>query len=484
MSFLVCMTIALILIMSLPESGLTIYAHGQEQFLTHKEGKFAIQYPSDWKKEIQSYGVSFSVPNTTVVFSIHVQSLGDFDSLEQFVDSQVQDIQSLGSNRQIPDGLSFATIDGQRVIRAESESSFGEKTLHLWTVADDDTFTFDLTTREDLYREYLPTVEKMIDSFRFVNVPAEITKAGDELETLASNNTAPSPTDTALGISSPLSKPSQTTSPQQTNQNITSPQASSTVPLLESQSAQEQQWVTYQNPHFGITIQHPSDWEVISSNTDSSPPAKGLASQIVEFGLPAPASDEQSASAATGQLASLSISMQIADSYLNTETMQVEGASLEDYIAGKRSEIMNMAIPSGELGFKMEYIRDNKTTVGGNPAWNIEYMSSLLGEQVLYYITTYVMKDEHLYNLEFNTAALKAPEMIPIAQKMIDSFKITVPTQPPLTATNTPSFGGPEFGSGSDEATTSGFIFPSDSAEDEAEDEGDTLTQDSESEDD
>lgn len=320
------------------------------------------------------------------------------------------------------------------------------------------------------------------------NVPAEITKAEDEPETLVTNKTAPSPTDTTLGISSPTSKPlSQTTNPQQTNQNMTSLQGSSTMSLPENQSGlnKEQQWQTYENPHFGITIQHPSDWEVISSNTDSSPPAEGMASQIVEFGLPAPASDQQSASAATGQLASLSISMQIADSYLNTETMQVEGASLEDYIAGKRSEITNMAMPSGELDFKMEYIRDKKITVGGNPAWNIEYMSSLLGKQVLYYITTYVMKDEHLYNLEFNTAALEAPEMIPIAQKMIDSFKITVPTQPPLTATDTPLSGGSESGSNSDEATTSGLTPPPDSANDEEDEDGEgTLIQESESEDD
>jgi hypothetical protein len=106
--FLVCISIALILIISLPGLELVIYAQGQKQFLMHQDtkGKFAIQYPRDWKREIQGDGVSFSVPNTTVIFSIQVQSLGQFDSLEQFTDSQVQDIQRLGSNRQM--NLAFA----------------------------------------------------------------------------------------------------------------------------------------------------------------------------------------------------------------------------------------------------------------------------------------------------------------------------------------------------------------------------------------
>jgi hypothetical protein len=37
--------------------------------------------------------------------------------------------------------------------------------------------------------------------------------------------------------------------------------------------AQEQQCVTYENHYFGVTIQHPSNWEVKFSNTDASPPA-------------------------------------------------------------------------------------------------------------------------------------------------------------------------------------------------------------------
>jgi hypothetical protein len=67
------------------------------------------------------------------------------------------------------------------------------------------------------------------------------------------------------------------------------------------------------------------------------------------------------------------------------------------------------------------------------PAWKIESISSALGIQGTYYINTFVMKDEHLFDLEFTTDALKAPEMIPIAQKMIDSFRITTPQAPVST---------------------------------------------------
>jgi hypothetical protein len=46
------------------------------------------------------------------------------------------------------------------------------------------------------------------------------------------------------------------------------------------------------------------------------------------------------------------------------------------------------------------------------------------GRQGLYNIETYVMKDNILYTLKFFSDPLKVPETLPIAQQIIDSFRI------------------------------------------------------------
>jgi hypothetical protein len=65
----------------------------------------------------------------------------------------------------------------------------------------------------------------------------------------------------------------------------------------------------------------------------------------------------------------------------------------------------------------------------GIPAWQIETVvgGTSIGEQLLYTVDTLLMKDNHLYNIEFLIDPLKAPEVLPVAHKMIDSIKITDP---------------------------------------------------------
>lgn len=122
--------------------------------------------------------------------------------------------------------------------------------------------------------------------------------------------------------------------------------------------------------------------------------------------------------------ADLSISVQNIGSYLETNTLQVKGATLEDYVAAEKNEINSLSIPTGKLDFRLENLKDYQTTIGGNSAWKIEYMSYMSGRQGLYNIETYVMKDNILYTLKFFSDPLKVPETRPIAQQIIDSFRI------------------------------------------------------------
>jgi hypothetical protein len=142
----------------------------------------------------------------------------------------------------------------------------------------------------------------------------------------------------------------------------------------QSVRSQEQQWVTYENPYFGVTIQHPSNWEVVSSNTDASPPPKDFSKSIVEFGLNTPdgqVNDDTQTSIQSfivppsvsrpDRDAHLTIRMQVADSYLDTDTMQVKNQSLENFISGKEQEVLGLAFPTGEVDLQVKKVRDNYT---------------------------------------------------------------------------------------------------------------------------
>ena len=177
-------------------------------------------------------------------------------------------------------------------------------------------------------------------------------------------------------------------------------------------SAQQQQWFTHEDPVNGIRIQIPSNWQIVSGQPD----------KIVEFKLPSVTKPSFGAGPALD--ADLSISQQNTGSYLDTNTLQVKGATLEDYVEAEKNRIRSGSSPTGELGLRLEYLKDNQTTVGGNPAWQIEYISYISGRQGLYNVETYVMKNNILYTLKFFSDPLKVPETLPIAQKMIDSFQI------------------------------------------------------------
>lgn len=123
--------------------------------------------------------------------------------------------------------------------------------------------------------------------------------------------------------------------------------------------------------------------------------------------------------------ADLSISPQNIGSYLDTNTLQVNGATLEDHVAAEKNEINSLSIPNDKLDFRLENLKYYQTTMDGNPAWIIEeYMSYMSGRQGLYNIETYVMNDNILYTLKFFSDPLKVLKTHPITEQIIDSFRI------------------------------------------------------------
>jgi hypothetical protein len=182
------------------------------------------------------------------------------------------------------------------------------------------------------------------------------------------------------------------------------------------------QWSTYENPEFGISVDHPANW-----NLD-------LPEAFI--GLPGDPRTVFNVVESPSRWASLGITVENTSSFLDTDTMQVKNNTLEDYVGARRSQITSSTLAgvTGELSATEKYLKDNKTTVAGNPAWKIEsIINGRYGDT--YIINTYMIDGNKLYTFNFQGDALKAPEMIPIAQRMIDSFKVSTP-QPPVSTPN------------------------------------------------
>ena len=118
----------------------------------------------------------------------------------------------------------------------------------------------------------------------------------------------------------------------------------------------------------------------------------------------------------------LSLSVESVSKFLDTNTMKVKSHALQDYVNGKINTINSMQ-NVGSVGLSLTYVRDSPTRISGLPAWKIEYTSSFGGIPSLYETTTYVIKDSRLFTFEFSGDQLRAPETLPVAQKMIGSFQ-------------------------------------------------------------
>ena len=153
-------------------------------------------------------------------------------------------------------------------------------------------------------------------------------------------------------------------------------------------------------------MQYPSNWELLPPTVLA---LENVGNRIVEFVLLSNKLDPLGS-----RNADLSISVENVSKYLDTNTMKIKSKTIQEYVSGEIGFINSQ----GSSILSLTYVRDEPTEISGLPAWRIDYTSSFG-----YEITTYVIKDNRLFTFDFYSDQLKAPEMLPIAQKMIDSFQ-------------------------------------------------------------
>jgi len=165
--------------------------------------------------------------------------------------------------------------------------------------------------------------------------------------------------------------------------------------LINSSHAQSvNNFVTYTNNDINFTIQHPSNWQV-KENTES--PDGRVSFELSDRSLPI-----------------FGVKTEKVEPRLDSDTMTLKNISLQQ-LAQQELDEMSSEFRNFDL------IRQNKVTVGGNDGWKMEFA----GEDSFYLFEICTIANGKIYILTYQDYALKVPETLPLANKMVESFQIT-----------------------------------------------------------
>lgn len=103
---------------------------------------------------------------------------------------------------------------------------------------------------------------------------------------------------------------------------------------------------------------------------------------------------------------------------LNRTTLTVTPDSLDKTVTDQIAFLQDPSSMYGNLN--VELLNNNATTVDGLPAKELTYLIHGIGS---FEMQTYVLKNDKLYHLIFQTPELKVPHTLPAAQLMIKTLK-------------------------------------------------------------
>jgi hypothetical protein len=177
-------------------------------FKTYENSTYGIrmQYPSDWKKVEPSQvsqasnfniivgfispkeSVSDTSPPAALSIGIHNLSSSQDITPDQYTDTHINSIRKqtnlLESNATALKGNSSNNL-AHKVVYINSE---GQKIMQVWTVKGDKAYHITYAANETRYTDYLPPIQKMINSFEIVDL------------TEFNNNSAPSVISNSTGL--------------------------------------------------------------------------------------------------------------------------------------------------------------------------------------------------------------------------------------------------------------------------------------------
>lgn len=155
-------------------------------------------------------------------------------------------------------------------------------------------------------------------------------------------------------------------------------------------------FVTYMNNYMKFSIQHPSNWKVLD-----------FSKFYPEVSFKIPDRREGLERFETR----LEITTLPVEAHLDTDTMTLKNTTLEQHFQQEVNAIQS--------DYDKKLIRQNKVTVAGETGWKVEYTK-------LYYYTfnIFTIANGNFYKLSYTDEQLKVPETLPLANKMVNSFRI------------------------------------------------------------
>jgi eukaryotic-like serine/threonine-protein kinase len=163
-----------------------LFLHGQalaqEQFLTYEDitTGISIQFPSNWEKSVNLNNfVTFRAPPETdtrvypAALGLKIQELTSQNvPLQEVTKVQMSELKKTNPDLKISESSS-TTLAGKPahkvVFSATDNNQVKRKALQLWTVVDNKAILITYKAQPDKYSSYLPTIEKMINSFQIKN---------------------------------------------------------------------------------------------------------------------------------------------------------------------------------------------------------------------------------------------------------------------------------------------------------------------------
>jgi serine/threonine-protein kinase len=141
---------------------------------------FQINYPTSWSKQQRddffTSGVVFSstLDNENDKFtenvSILVENLPPNSSLDRYTNDSIREIQRLSDpNVTTPQSVSIANKMGKTVTYQGEDKGYIVQRMQTWTIDGDRAYIVTYTATPEKFATYLPTVNKMLESFAILS---------------------------------------------------------------------------------------------------------------------------------------------------------------------------------------------------------------------------------------------------------------------------------------------------------------------------
>jgi eukaryotic-like serine/threonine-protein kinase len=153
----------------------------QEQFLTYENSELgiSIQYPSNWEKiaSMDNF-VTFTAPPETdtriypAALGLKVQELPSQNiPLQEITKVQMSDLKRSNPGLKVLESTSTNIADKPAhkiVFSAIDNKEVERKAMQVWTVIGNKAILITYKTEPDKFSSYLPTIERMINSFKVI----------------------------------------------------------------------------------------------------------------------------------------------------------------------------------------------------------------------------------------------------------------------------------------------------------------------------